>query len=429
MDRKNHMTRIALVLALISTIWIYTARNHHEDITTVSKISKDIIDRKSNEKKVVSSDNNETYKRRSYICLTGAESDFIDDIPRAVYPEDGDAVERELDGLDDCDDCIDQLIIILNDPSYDKDFRKHAVLALLESGTKEGLMAIVNFITTTEQKERDRLDPMRLLAEAGSFEEDWEGQSDHIMRDAIMRMFYEGDSLSSVQGESDNLDLRIEIMSMLAEVDYPGDVVVLVDLLTGTEENVNNGLSISIELRRVLVKAIRNVSDQETAGALLAERYRSAISQKVKSQLIGIDYPAMNAFLASEAYKQGDDDEAFRFTRQLESIGDVRVIDWIMFLTLEGNAPVGDAADMLYQWTRQYPDESHYDIISQYLNDVVRTPEERAVSAYALSAMTDNNQAINALEEAYYYESDPLVLDYIEFAFDEIDRKVEEGEI
>ncbi len=429
MNRKNHITMIALVLALISTIWIYTARNHPEDITTVSKISKDIIDRKSNQKKIVSSENNETHKRRSYIRLTSTNSYFVDDIPHTVYPEDGDAIEKTLDEPDDCNDCIDQLINILDDPSYDKDVRKDAVLALLESGTREGVMAIINFITTTEQKERDRLDPMRLLAEAGSFEDDWNEQNDHIMRDVIMRMFYEGDSLNGDQGESDNLDLRIEIMSMLAEFDYPGDVMDLVDLLTGTEENANNGMSISNELRRAIVRAVRNLSDQETVGALLAERYQLALSQKVKNRLVDIDYPAMNAFLAAEAYKQGDDDEALRFTRQLESIGDVRVIDWIMFLTLEGNAPVGDASDMLYQWTKKYPDESHYDIIRQYLIDVSRTPEERAVSAYALSAMTDDKQAMNVLEEAYYYESDPLVLDYIEFAFNEIDRKVEEGKI
>lgn len=381
---KRSFIEIAIVV-IIATFLIYAFYNQSADkgmnnIVSSSKEKLEIKQLKDKEKvsiprrpKVVSSKNKKSVRLFSQDIVEVGKADYIADLEYAVNASDEAAIQTAIEAIAGCLGCIERMIEILSDPSYDEKLRQYVAKALIKSGTGEGAVAVLR---------------------------------------AIVGAHYLG-----------QYDFKDRLMQIFADLDSVDAADTLAAALTGDDPSYGDLVEMPDDVQYAVAKAIRNISDSRTVGEMLAKRYKTAVMPEARERLMDINHADMNALLAADAYRQGDINEAAVFVERLVERDDPAAMGGMMLLAREASIPVNVVAQLAYQWMEGHPDTQNHDFLIDYLSNFDSTAEEKAVAAYTLAAIKDSNEINYALRKAYTYEEDPLVRSYIEAALTVIKGK------
>lgn len=126
---------------------------------------------------------------------------------------------------------------------------------------------------------------------------------------------------------------------------------------------------------------------EDYVGDMLAKKYSHTDSEDIKERLKNISNPLMFARLASDAYKNNDNEALDLFLNELAGIDDTVSIKAMMRLAGDRTIPFDTIAYMLSCWTLSNSDEQTHDILDTYLNTTYSS-EQRALAAYAMGFIT-----------------------------------------
>lgn len=303
------------------------------------------------------------------------ESDYIANLAYAINFGDELAIQTVIEAIAGCPSCLERMIEVLNDSSCDDRFRKYAAEALIKSGIREGVLAVLK---------------------------------------AIVDAYFQGQH-----------DFKEGLMQVLADVDSMEAANALVGVLLGEDPSYYKLVEMPEDVRHAIAKAIKNISESEAVGELLTHRYKSATTTGDRNEILHINHPVMNALLAADAYQEGDIDKTNKFVSRIFEIENSTALEGMMHLARESSMPLEDVASLAYQWAKENPNTQNHDILVEYISNFNSTPAERAVAASALAAAKDSDVATYALQKSYSYEDDPLVRSYIEAALTVIKSKSE----
>lgn len=366
---KRSSVKIAALLSFVGAFCIYAFFNQSSDLNKASnKGINNFVSSSKGQLKIRLPENNEMASMIKSSKVASAENakDYMADLEHAVNSGDELAIQAAIEAIVGCPGCVERMIEILGDPSYDEKFRKYAAKALVESGTREGIVAVIRGIVDADLQEQ------------------------HDFKDGLIQVLADVDSIEAAD--------------------------TLAGILLGEDPSYSDFVEMPDDVKYAVTKAIRNMSDTMAVGKLLAQRYKSATMPEVRDWLMNINHTVMNSLLAADAYREGNIEKATKFVERLIEIEDPTAIDSMMLLAQEKTIPVDNIADLMYQWAEKYPDSQNHELLVEYLSNFNSTAEERAVAAYALAAAKDSNKANYALQKAYNYENNPLVKEYIEAA-------------
>ncbi len=307
-------------------------------------------------------------EKKQYVLSHETKPDIINGLKSAVFAENEFTGEMLQENTPACDDFIDKLIQNLNDSSSDNVSRKNSAKALIESGTKEGVLSVLKAIIDAHK------------------------QQDYDIQDSLIQIF-------------------ADVGSVHADM--------LTGILTG-KSPVSSDLS---EMPEDLTYAINNVirlMPNETVGEMLAQKYNAA-SEEEKMKLMAIKNPVMIARVAADAYGHGDYETANKLIVELVGVENNLAIKGMMLLAREQSISLDKVGDMMSSWYAINPhDAQTHFIFVEYLGNAEFNPEERSLAALAMVNGNDKEKAIAALEKAQLFEENPLVKENIDEALSRI---------
>lgn len=254
--------------------------------------------------------------------------------------------------------------------NYDKTSPKDSAKALIESGTKEGVLSVLKAII------------------------DAHVQQDYDLKDSLMQILADVNSIEAADMLTDVLTRKVSISSDLLEI--PEDITYAIK------------------------NAIRLIPN-EVVGEVLAQKYHNADSEEEKNKLFDIKHSVMIARLVADALAQGDNGTADRLMGELTGIEDNLAIKGMMILAREKSLPLDNVAKMLSLWNFTKPDkpQAHFALV-EYLGNAEFSPAERSLAANAMAGEKDKEMAISALKKAQLFEENQFVKEYIEDALSRI---------
>lgn len=360
MRKGKLVTSIFLFIIAIIAITNYTHKNHQDlKITNDNRINSAIHEsvKPTNDSNV--SLNKSIHPYRKFI-------DYVDDLKDAIRNHDEMAIQMAIETIISCSDCLKEMIETLNNASSGVELRLNAAKALIRSGIRENVL--------------------------------------EVFKEAVK---------AHLQGD---YELKESLLQILADVDSIEAADTLSAILSGGDLNVRGLPEVPDDLRYALGKAIRNVPNNVIMTESLASRYQIS-SQKEQQRLLSISYAPMDAILALEAYRNGDEKSANKFMNEIVAIDDIAAISGLILIAKDGTIPLDETANAAYEWVEKHPSIPSFDVLVEYLSNPHSTPEEKTIAVYGLTASNNDEQkSLYALEKAYRFENNLLVRDYIESA-------------
>lgn len=187
----------------------------------------------------------------------------------------------------------------------------------------------------------------------------------------------------------------------------------LLDLLLGTGRYAGNRGELPEEFRDAARKALRNALDREAIGNLAAALYLdpqlSGNNAALSELFDGVAHPNMLSSLAVRAYQGGSPENANQFLDRLVNVGDQGVVQAMLQAGTTEPRLFQAAAEWLYAWSLQHPQQAQPGLFLEYLTDSKRSPNERILAAYGLAGVPNNQEALRTFAKALAEESNPDV--------------------
>ncbi len=169
-------------------------------------------------------------------------------------------------------------------------------------------------------------------------------------------------------------------------------------------------------------KALLSHPDREMVGNMAVELYldRNAMADETAMWELfdGVSHPVMLSKLAARAYAADLPDNAAQFMARLDESDEPGVVEAVVRMTASPSVPVVEAAETLYEWSRQHPDDAQPGLFMEYLSDSTLPPDQRSVAAFGLAGTMDPEHAREMLQKALENEADPTVRSDLQTALD-----------
>ena len=290
-------------------------------------------------------------------------ADFLGEFNEAVAKGDSAAVSALLQNVPRSAECVEPLKGFVTAPGSSKDMRRYAAEGLVRIGTQES----IGFV----------LDQARAAQAAG----------DSSLASTLL---YSLEAPTTVEGAK-----------------------VLFDLLLGTGRYADNRETLPEAFRSAARKALRNAPDREGIGNLAARLYLdpqiSGRNEALVELFGGVSHPNMLSSLAVQAYQAGAPESATQFLNQLGQVSEQGTVQAMVEVASREPALLNDAAERLYGWSLQHPQQAAPGLFMEYLTDSSRKPSERIIAAFGLAGIEDTQLAARAFEKALNQETDPSV--------------------
>ena len=193
----------------------------------------------------------------------------------------------------------------------------------------------------------------------------------------------------------------------------PEGIEVLFDLLLGQGAYAGNAGQLPPEVLAALRKALLSCPDREMVGELAAQLYFDpdvlADKQAMWELFDGVSHPVMLARLAARAYEENLAENAAQFLARLGKSDEQGVVPAVVQMSSNPAVPADDAAEVLYQWSLQHPQDALPGLFIEYVTDSSRPSSERSIAAFGLAGTADPEFARQALGKALANETDPAV--------------------
>ncbi|KPA14602.1 hypothetical protein MHK_005192 [Candidatus Magnetomorum sp. HK-1] len=252
-----------------------------------------------------------------------------------------------------CHDCLKDLIDSSANPALHNLVRLSAADALLESETKEGIAAFVTLII-----------------------------------DAFYNV---------------NFDLKDSLVQLLADVDSIKTAKILADILTGDVPPFIDWSHQPEVIKYAIEKSIRSVSDKESVGEMIADKYLES-PLNAADQILSLNNGIASARLAVEALNQGDLEKAEEFIEMTANADDSSAIDGMMLMVRKQAIEIDKASELLSKWNiNQLSNHNHFqDLFVEYLTNNKYSTSERSLAALVLAKSNDKS-SLEALKKASAY--------------------------
>jgi len=369
MNKKN----IILVLGIFVCMGIFSIYSFYGRSSDIDKVSSDGA---NNSAHIAKKELKIREAKSSDVSLLADKFDNVADLENALLAGDELAIQEALDAIVACPECLKRMMSILEDPSYDDKFRHYAARALIKSGSKEGIIAVVGAILDAQAQEQ--------------------------------------------------YDFKDRLVQELGDVDSIEAADALASIVTGEEYSDLDFSEMPEDLRYAIQKAIRTMTTgQEEVGDLLVQRYENEMEPEARDRLVDISQPYANIYLVAEAYRSGDMETVSKLIGTLDKTGDTHVTEAFLHFAEEKILSVDETAEVMHQWIGldSNTNMQNLEFLNEYLSNFERNPEGRAVAAYAMSFFKDNNEAKYALQKAYDHEENLPLREHIESALNMIDTK------
>lgn len=188
---------------------------------------------------------------------------------------------------------------------------------------------------------------------------------------------------------------------------------VLFDLLLGRGSYAGNFGALPEEIRDAARKALRNAPDREAVGNLAATLYLdpqvSGNNAALSELFEGIAHPNMLSALAVRAYQGGSPENANQFLDRLAGVPDQGAVQAMLQAGATEPRLFQAAAERLYAWSVQHPQQAQPGLFLEYLTNSRRNPSERILAAYGLAGVPNNQEALQTFSKALAEEANPEV--------------------
>lgn len=188
---------------------------------------------------------------------------------------------------------------------------------------------------------------------------------------------------------------------------------VLFDLLLGTGRYAENQAALPGEFRDAARKALRNAPDREGIGNLAAQLYLdpeiSGRNEAVSELLDGVALPSMLSSLAIRSYQEGAPENAVQFLDRITRVDDQGAVQALVQAGSTESRLFNAAAERLYAWSLQHPQQAQPGLFLEYITDSNRTPSERILAAYGLAGVANKEEALRTYSKVLAQETNPEV--------------------
>lgn len=290
-------------------------------------------------------------------------AEFISSLSDAIAKGDAVAISSVLQNAPKSSECINALKSLMASDGVDKDMRRYAAEALVRIGTTESMGYVLNQALAAHQ--------------AG------------------------------------NPNLASTLLNSLDAPTTPEGAQVLFDLLLGRGNYASIRSGLSDEFVNAARKALRNAPNREAIGSLAAQLYLNpqilANNTALSELFDGIALPGMYSALAVRATQMGSTDNATQFLDRLAQVDDQGVVHAMIQAGNTEPRLFQAAAERLYAWSLEHPQQSQTGLFMDYLTDSRRTPNERILAAYGLAGVANRQDAMRTITKAFGEESSPDV--------------------
>ena len=181
------------------------------------------------------------------------------------------------------------------------------------------------------------------------------------------------------------------------------------------------------ELVAAIRKTLRTASDRETVGTLATQLYldpQVAGNSAALSELFdGVSHPVMLAQLAARAYQENLPQNATQCLDRLRQHDDQGVVQALVQMTSNESVPLNDAANALYSWSLQHPQQALPGLFLQYITDSSQPPAHRSVAAFGLAGSANRDEARRYLEKAASSEGNSVFRTNLQIALATLNRR------
>lgn len=287
----------------------------------------------------------------------------VNELEQAFYQNDVSAIETAIDIAAQCPECFPRLKEILEDEGADNQLRVYAAQALIKSGEDEAAIAVLKEIVNANSLEY------------------------YDLEDGLKQTFVQLDSVEAAK--------------------------TLIAILLNEEELVLDA-PIPDNIKYMVSKVIRKMSDRKAIADNLTQQYHNASTPEQKERLLNIGHPEMNALLVIDAHQENQREQVNTLYARLMKLDEPAVIDGMMLIAKQQKIfPLEDIAGSAYEWVSQHKNDSTLPRLIDYLSDFDSTSEERVIAVYGITAAKENDKTIAALVKAWEHLDDPIVRDHL----------------